>query len=66
MRRERLEEQSYFIRLEEKIYEKYGKETTLITESKDYKLIGLPFYNSELNHNFEEVFSNKVLRQIKE
>ena len=45
----------------QQITEKYGNGALLKAENKDYKLIGLPFYNEKLKKDFEEALENKVL-----
>lgn len=45
----------------DQIDKKHGIKATLIAENKDYKLVGLPFYNSELEVEFNEVFDKKLL-----
>jgi type III restriction enzyme len=44
------------------ITEKYGNGKLLRIESKDYKLIGLPFFNKKLEKNFEESFNKGLLK----
>ncbi len=40
----------------EEISKKYGLNNVLKAENKNYKLIGLPFFNKEHNSNFEEKY----------
>lgn len=37
-------------------------DTDLKLENKDFKLIGLPFYNEQLKRDFEEALENKLLK----
>ena len=45
----------------DQIDKKHGIRATLIAEDKDYKLIGLPFYNSEIEAEFKETIDKKLL-----
>jgi len=43
------------------ISEKYGDSNIIKAESKEYKLIGLPFYNTSNKQNFEDKFNSTLL-----
>lgn len=45
----------------EKIYEKYGKYKILNFSDKKYRIIGIPFYNSQDENNFDGYFTSRVL-----
>ncbi|MDP3956085.1 MAG: hypothetical protein Q8Q18_02485, partial [bacterium] len=45
------------------LLEMEGKaDTDLKVENKDFKLVGLPFYNERLKKEFEEVLEEKILK----
>ncbi len=45
----------------EQISKKYGNGNLLKAESKNYKLIGLPFFNERLKEKFEDEFDKQLL-----
>jgi len=46
----------------QQIIDKYGNGDLLKAESKNYKLIGLPFFIKKEEHNFEEVFKDYLIK----
>ncbi|MCK5122561.1 MAG: DEAD/DEAH box helicase family protein [Candidatus Pacebacteria bacterium] len=46
----------------QQITDKYGDGNLLKAESKDYKLIGLPLFNKNKEHDFEEIFTKQLLK----
>ena len=45
----------------QQITDKYGNGDLLKAESKNYKLIGLPLFNKNKEHDFEEIFVKELL-----
>ncbi|MBP8591071.1 DEAD/DEAH box helicase family protein [Candidatus Shapirobacteria bacterium] len=52
--------QKFLLDIEEK--SKLQKDLVMDMENKDFKLIGLPFYNEQLKKDFEEALESKILR----
>jgi type III restriction enzyme len=46
----------------EQISQKYGLGKVLKSENRDYRLIGLPFFNKNHNKNFEESFEQNIIK----
>jgi len=45
----------------QQITDKYGNGDLLKAESENYKLVGLPLFNKNKEHNFEEIFTKQLL-----
>ncbi|MFH1657585.1 MAG: hypothetical protein ABH919_03895 [bacterium] len=45
----------------QQVTDKYGSGDLLKAENKEYKLIGLPLFNKNKEHSFEEIFTKQLL-----